>query len=189
MILGVFAACEFASIHQAFGMLHAFSASTQSSKPQIILQSYHALRGATRNWGGRKVGNHQPCKKPRELRRRDISLFIRGKRIECGNQSTKHGENACWTKAGPEAMAARLPIVTTPVGALPEIFSDKTNGFFVRPGDHRQLADRLIRLTEDADLRAEIGQRNSEYAMADFDIDVIAQTLGDIFDDVLWLDR
>jgi len=47
-----------------------------------------------------------------------------------------------------EAMAAELPIVATKVGALPEIIDDGVNGFLARPGNSRQLAEKIKWLLE-----------------------------------------
>ena len=56
-----------------------------------------------------------------------------------------------------EAMAAGLPILTTPVGGIPEAVTDGVEGFLVEPGDVRTLADRLERLLADADLARRMG--------------------------------
>jgi glycosyltransferase involved in cell wall biosynthesis len=61
-----------------------------------------------------------------------------------------------------EAMAAGLPIITTPVGALPGLIEDGVNGFLIQPGDYRALADRIVRLLEDPSLRATMAQANRE---------------------------
>ena len=83
-----------------------------------------------------------------------------------------------------EAMAGKLPIVTTPVGALPEVFDDGLNGFFVQPGDYHDLADKMIKLVTDPETRARTGQHNFRYVSENFDIDVIAGKLGDIFSEM-----
>lgn len=56
-----------------------------------------------------------------------------------------------------ETMATGLPVVTTPVGAVPEVIEDGANGFLVAPGDDRALADRLLTLLRDPDLRSRMG--------------------------------
>lgn len=59
-----------------------------------------------------------------------------------------------------EAMAAGLPIVSTPVGAIPEIIEEGINGFLVKPGDRRGLTAKIRILLMDESLRNEMGKRN-----------------------------
>jgi glycosyltransferase involved in cell wall biosynthesis len=47
-----------------------------------------------------------------------------------------------------EAMTAHLPIVATRVGAIPDFVEDGRNGFLVKPGNIRGLADHLIKLLQ-----------------------------------------
>jgi glycosyltransferase involved in cell wall biosynthesis len=56
-----------------------------------------------------------------------------------------------------EAMAAGLPIVSTPVGGIPAAVTDGIEGFLVQPGDALALADALDRLLADSDLRHRMG--------------------------------
>ena len=52
-----------------------------------------------------------------------------------------------------EAMAHALPIVSTRVAALPELVVEGESGFLVEPGDAARLADRLVTLLTNAELR------------------------------------
>jgi glycosyltransferase involved in cell wall biosynthesis len=52
-----------------------------------------------------------------------------------------------------EAMQFALPIVSTRVGAIPEIVSDGTQGLLVEPGDARTLADAIEALLRDPSRR------------------------------------
>jgi glycosyltransferase involved in cell wall biosynthesis len=56
-----------------------------------------------------------------------------------------------------EAMAAGLPILSTPVGGIPEAVTDGVEGFLVNPGDVRALADALDRLLGDPELARGMG--------------------------------
>ncbi len=56
-----------------------------------------------------------------------------------------------------EAMAAGLPVVSTPVGGIPDAVEDGVEGFLVEPGDSQALAEAIRRLLDDAKLRAEMG--------------------------------
>lgn len=57
-----------------------------------------------------------------------------------------------------EAMAAGLPVVSTPVGGIPEAVTDGVEGYLVQPGNVEMLADRLGRLLGDAELRRRMGR-------------------------------
>lgn len=48
-----------------------------------------------------------------------------------------------------EAMAARLPVVSTRVGAIPEVVEDNLTGLLVPPGDAEALAKALVRVLTD----------------------------------------
>ena len=59
-----------------------------------------------------------------------------------------------------EAMAAGLPIITTPVGGIPDHLHEGTHALFVPPGDVPALAARIITLLDDPTLRARLGAAN-----------------------------
>ncbi len=56
-----------------------------------------------------------------------------------------------------EAMAAGLPVITTPVGGIPEAVTDGVEGFLVQPGDVDALAGRLAQLLRDDALTQQMG--------------------------------
>lgn len=57
-----------------------------------------------------------------------------------------------------EAMAAGLPVVSTPVGGIPEAITDGVEGYLVQPGDIDGLSECLVRLLGDAVLRRRMGE-------------------------------
>ena len=52
-----------------------------------------------------------------------------------------------------EAFAHGVPVISTPVGAIPEVVSPEHNGLLVKPGDVKGLASAIERLLLDASLR------------------------------------
>lgn len=56
-----------------------------------------------------------------------------------------------------EAAAAGQAIITTPVGAVPEFFKDKQSAHFVEPGNPEQIADTILRLLRDSNVRTNSG--------------------------------
>ena len=59
-----------------------------------------------------------------------------------------------------EAMQARLPIVGTNVGAIPDFLQNDWNGIMVKPGDVQGIANGLIKLLDTPDLCRLYGSRN-----------------------------
>lgn len=56
-----------------------------------------------------------------------------------------------------EAMSWGLPVITTPVGGIPQIVTDQINGLLVAPGDVPALAAAITRLLHDPALRDRLG--------------------------------
>jgi glycosyltransferase involved in cell wall biosynthesis len=80
-----------------------------------------------------------------------------------------------------EAMAAGLPVVTTPVSGIPELVRDGENGLLVPPDDPSALADALQRLRREPDLAARMGRAAQATVRERFDGDASAQRLAELF--------
>ena len=77
-----------------------------------------------------------------------------------------------------EAMAFGLPVVATNVGGLPEVVVDGVTGILVPPGNSEALAEAILRLLRDPDLRARMGQAGRERVRAEFTVErIVSQTL------------
>jgi glycosyltransferase involved in cell wall biosynthesis len=59
-----------------------------------------------------------------------------------------------------EAMQARLPIIGTRVGAIPDFLQNDWNGILVEPGDIQGIANGIIKLLDNPDLCRLYGERN-----------------------------
>ncbi len=79
-----------------------------------------------------------------------------------------------------EAMAAGLPIVTTLVGGISEIFSDRTNGILLNTASPNEIADAVIRLLADPEWRKQIGDRNEDIAWRAYECGIVSQRIADI---------
>ena len=56
-----------------------------------------------------------------------------------------------------EAMAAKLPIITTKVGAIPEIFENQKNGIIIEPEDSKQISESIRKILESDILQQTLG--------------------------------
>jgi glycosyltransferase involved in cell wall biosynthesis len=70
-----------------------------------------------------------------------------------------------------EAMAAKLPIVATPVGGIPEMITEGQNGCFVQPEDVAGLANACIHLMNDSQKRLSMGARGWEIVNETFNVE------------------
>lgn len=57
-----------------------------------------------------------------------------------------------------EAMMHKLPIVSTTIGAVPDMVENATNGYLIRPGDVNALAEALIKLLDSPETCARFGE-------------------------------
>lgn len=60
-----------------------------------------------------------------------------------------------------EAMAAGLPVITTPVSSIPEIVTENENGLFVQPSDPIGLADAMEKMISSPQLREKMRKNNT----------------------------
>lgn len=78
-----------------------------------------------------------------------------------------------------EAMAAGLPVISTNVGGIPELIEDGENGFLFECGDVSALAEKILLLAEDKNLRQKVGKKAREKARKQFDLDQYTEKLRD----------
>jgi glycosyltransferase involved in cell wall biosynthesis len=86
-----------------------------------------------------------------------------------------------------EALAAGVPVVEPRHGAFPELVEKTGGGVLFKPGEARELADRLLELERDPARRLELGRRGSEgvrrhYSaarMAERTLEVCAEAIGE----------
>lgn len=83
-----------------------------------------------------------------------------------------------------DAWAYGLPVVTTPVGGVPDIVVDGENGLLFTPGNVRELAEKLSLLIEKEDLRSKIGKESLRLASTVFNANTIANQLANIYREI-----
>jgi glycosyltransferase involved in cell wall biosynthesis len=88
-----------------------------------------------------------------------------------------------------EAMAHGMAVIATKVGAIPEVVTDGREGFLVELGDVSALADRMVRLDADPDLRARMGQAAWQRVAAEFGLDRMVEKVMSVYREVLRSNR
>lgn len=86
----------------------------------------------------------------------------------------------CAPLAVPEAMAASLPVISTPVGAIPEMVRPARTGWLVRPNDADALAAAIDEALVRPELRAQMGDAARRVVEQEYDAARNAQRLLDV---------
>jgi len=81
-----------------------------------------------------------------------------------------------------EAMAAGLPVVTSPVGGIPEAVTDGQEGFLVTPGAIDEIEQAVSRLLGDEALRRRMGAAARQRAAANYSLEAVVPALEAIYD-------
>jgi glycosyltransferase involved in cell wall biosynthesis len=80
-----------------------------------------------------------------------------------------------------EAMACETPVVVTRKGGIPLAVKDGKNGFFVRPRNANDIAEKVNRLLTDEQLRLKIAKKAREIAVEKFSWKIIARKFENIY--------
>ncbi len=73
-----------------------------------------------------------------------------------------------------EAMALNIPSISTRVYAIPEAIKDMETGILIDAGDSSGLADSILRLKCDPELRENLGSSGRKFVLENFDERVVA---------------
>ena len=80
-----------------------------------------------------------------------------------------------------EAMAVGLPVVASPVGAIPEMIDVPQGGYLIESNDPAGYVDALSRLRDDPSMMERMGQYNRCKALREYDYDVVIRNICDIY--------
>ncbi|MTJ08755.1 MULTISPECIES: glycosyltransferase family 4 protein [unclassified Anabaena] len=83
-----------------------------------------------------------------------------------------------------EAMSWGLPVITTPVGGIPELVIDHKNGLLVQPGNIQELSTAMQLLLANQELKRRLGE-NARNSTKPFDVKNYFVSLSNIYQSVL----
>ena len=88
-----------------------------------------------------------------------------------------------------EAMAMKIPVISTTVTGIPEIVENEVSGILVPPNDENALAEAIIKLIHDSNLRNELGENARKRIEERFDSNKNIGQYVDLFSGRLKVDR
>lgn len=84
-----------------------------------------------------------------------------------------------------DAWSYGLPVITIPVGGIPDVAKDGENMLLFEPGDVDALAKCMERMISDKELRDRISRASLEFARERFNIDTINGEVRELYKTLL----
>ena len=83
-----------------------------------------------------------------------------------------------------DAWAYGLPVITTPVGGIPDVAKDGKNMLLFNPGDIDALAQQMEKMIVNEELRKSISDESILFAHTTFNLNTINKQLGNIYEEL-----
>jgi glycosyltransferase involved in cell wall biosynthesis len=80
-----------------------------------------------------------------------------------------------------ESMAMGLPVVATDISGIPELVEHDRTGLLAPPGDPEKLAESMLRMLTDMELRNRVIANGKQLVMREFDNRQLIQELGEVY--------
>lgn len=84
-----------------------------------------------------------------------------------------------------EAMTAKLPIIASDVGGIPEIIENEVNGVLINPSDHHKLAEKILDLFNDNFKIREYTEAGYDKLKSQFDAKTMAKKYDELYDQII----
>lgn len=84
-----------------------------------------------------------------------------------------------------QAMASELPVVSSAVGGMPESVRNQVNGLTIPPANPGRLAEAILFLLANPQVRAEMGRRGREIVEQEFTVDIMVEKIREVYVELL----
>ena len=80
-----------------------------------------------------------------------------------------------------ESMSSGLPVIAAEVGGIPELITNGKNGFLVPPKSPKNLAEKILELIKDKDLRIKIGSQARKTVINKFTVNKVIPKYEEVY--------
>ena len=84
-----------------------------------------------------------------------------------------------------DAWSYGLPVITTPVGGIPDIAKDGINLLLFNPGDINKFAECIEKVISDEKLRWSLAEESKKLSSTLFNIETINRQIGDLYESII----
>jgi glycosyltransferase involved in cell wall biosynthesis len=84
-----------------------------------------------------------------------------------------------------EAMANGVPVIASDLGAPKEIITDGANGYLINPESTEKLAEMIVSLLTDEELKKKIGNKGREHVQDNYQVNKYARSVEKIYSELL----
>ncbi len=84
-----------------------------------------------------------------------------------------------------EAMATETPVIATKVGGIPEIVTDKETGLLIPPADPQSMANAILRLYHNPELRRRLAQNARKRVEQYFSLEIMVEKIESLFTELI----
>lgn len=169
-----------------------FAAHLNSNKAyDVLLKGFEIINKKYPEWGLIIMGDGEVDKAKKLAVDLDISQRVTFTGYIEGKEKEKIFKEAgiycmCSYKEGfpmvvLEAWSYGVPVITTPVGGLPEVLEEQKNSLAFNFGNYIELSQKLDFLISNYQLRTEMSSYSKEYVTKNFSLNIISEKLDSIY--------
>lgn len=85
-----------------------------------------------------------------------------------------------------EAMSQKIPVIATKVGGIPEIIVDGESGFLIPPRNSEKLAEAILNLIQNEELRNKLGENGYIRFKENFTIEKMVEKTISVYEEILF---
>ena len=84
-----------------------------------------------------------------------------------------------------EASSCAIPVIASDIGGLSEVIVDGETGFLIPPRNEEAIAEKIIKLIEEPELRQNLGANGRKFVLDNYDWNLCAKKMEEVYESIL----